>query len=109
MADKKKVTTEELEVRGFLTTGCNQCPFVRQTTGGYGDMEILGYYCGLYNKEFPNPDWDDRHMSGCKNSVPKGFPKFCRLKKVTDQSATILQRYKRVVDELRIIMRVIDD
>jgi hypothetical protein len=109
MAEKKKVVAEELEVRGFLTTGCNQCPFVRQTTGGYGDMEILGYYCGLYNKEFPNPDWDDRHMSGCKNSVPKGFPKFCRLKKVTDQSATILQRYKRVVDELCIIMRIIDD
>jgi len=101
--------TEDLEVRGFLTTGCNQCPFVRQHTGGYEDMEITGYYCGLYNKDFPNPDWDSKHMYGCKNSVPKGFPKFCRLKKVTDQSAAILQRYKRIIDELKIIKRIIND
>jgi hypothetical protein len=108
MADKKKII-EELEVRGFLTTGCDQCPFVRQSTGGYQDMEVLGYYCGLYNKEFPNPDWDSKYMHGCKNSVPKGFPKFCRLKKVDDQSAMILQRYKRIIDELRIIKRIIND
>lgn len=68
-----------------------------------------GNYCGLYNKDFPNPDWDSKHMYGCKNSVPKDFPKFCRLEKVTDQSATILKRYKLIVDGLRIIMRIIDD
>lgn len=98
-----------LEVRGFLVTGCNVCPFSADRHGGYGDMEILAHYCRLYNKEFENPDWDDRYMSGCKNEVPKAFPKFCRLKPVNDQTSRIVQKYKRVRDELAIVQRIIDE
>jgi hypothetical protein len=98
-----------LEVRGFLVTGCNTCPFTSDRTGGYGDMEILAHYCRLYNKEFVNPDWDSKYMSGCKNSVPKGFPKFCRLKPLKDQQAFITQKYKRIKDEIDIITKIINE
>lgn len=107
--ENKEKPAAELEVRGFLVTGCNVCPFVGGETGGYGDMEIMGYFCKLYRKEFENPDWDSKYMSGCRNEIPKAFPKFCRLKPVKDQCAKVTQKYKRVVDELRTIMRVVDD
>ena len=109
MTQKKKDEFKGLEVRGFLVTGCNTCSFVASRNGGYGDMEILAHYCRLYNREFENPDWDDRYMSGCKNSIPTAFPKFCRLKPVANQSAYITQKYKRIVDELKIINKIIEE
>ena len=94
----------------FLQPDVIRCPFVRQTTGGYGDMEIESYYCGLYNKEFPNPDWDSKYMSGCKNECSKRISEILQVEK--SYMTSLQQFYKnirRIVDEIKIIERVIND
>jgi hypothetical protein len=97
------------EIRGFLVTGCNECPFVGEDVGGYDRSEILSYFCKLYSKEFENPDWDERYMYGCRNKVPTAFPKFCQLKRVEDKNATIHQKYKRIVGLLKTATNLIEE
>jgi hypothetical protein len=98
----------DLEVRGFLVTGCKSCPFVETDLGGYDRNEILGYYCKLYSREFEGKG-DGYYHGGCKNEVPDGFAKFCRLKNVEDRNAKIYQKYKRVVDLLKTANSVIEE
>jgi hypothetical protein len=88
----------ELEVRGFLVTGCSDCAFAAENPGAGRDYNgIEYYYCKLSGKQFENPDWDDRYMSGVCNSIPKGFATFCRLKPIKDRHSRVMQKYKRVV------------
>ncbi len=98
---------KEKEVRGFLVTGCNNCSFADADTGEYDTINY--YYCKLYKKEFPNPKWNPKFMSGTRNSIPTGFPKFCRLKPISDQNAKVYQRYIKLRVKIREMIDIIEE
>jgi hypothetical protein len=98
----------DLEVRGFLVTGCKDCPFVEEEIGGYDRSEIMGYFCRLYKREFEQEDQDHR-IYGCKNKVPEGFSKFCRLKRIEDEYSKMHQKYKRIVDQINTTKSIIEE
>jgi hypothetical protein len=88
----------ELEVRGFLTTGCNDCQFAQEKTGGYDNDTILGYWCLLSQREI-----------GKGHNIPESFPDNCRLKRIEDKNATVYQKYKRIVEQIKIANEIIED
>jgi|WetSurMetagenome_2_1015567.scaffolds.fasta_scaffold503204_2 hypothetical protein len=93
----------ELEVRGFLTIGCSECPFIETITSGYDHECVDGYICRLYKRRL-----DDQNGRAIKD-LPESFPRFCRLKRINDLSATEHQKLKRVVAELKLIQQILED
>lgn len=87
----------DLEVRGFLTTGCNKCGFAEPHVGDYD--AILGYYCKLSNLKI---------ATNCMD-LPESFPTNCRLKRIDDMNTKIHQKYKRVADLINTAHAVIKE
>ncbi len=79
----------DLEVRGFLTTGCNKCRFAEADVGDYD--AIRGYYCKLSNHKIE---------TNASMDLPEAFPRNCRLKIYSDANTKTHQKYKRIVDLL---------
>ncbi len=88
----------DLEVRGFLTTGCAECMLAETSTGGYDNSEIKGYFCKINQREI-----------GTRHKLPDGFPDHCRLKLMINVAAKEHQKYKRVVDLLKTATSVIEE
>jgi hypothetical protein len=86
------------EVRGFYVIKCPECPFRKDNLGGYDRELIVDVSCMLKQRLIDKSEEDT-----------DGFPRMCPLSPIKNADTLIFQRYKRIVQQLKIIKEIIKD
>ncbi len=86
------------EVRGFYVIKCMECPFRRDNLGGYDREVIESTSCMLRQRLIDEEE-----------AYSLGFPKMCPLSPIKNADTLIFQRYKRIVEQIKLINRIIKD
>lgn len=86
------------EVRGVYVINCVECPFRKYNMGGYDRERVESVTCIMRQRLIGDGE--------CNTS---GFPKMCPLNPIKNQETLIYQRYKRILEQLKLIDAIIKD